>query len=137
MKIMYKAFYTTGNEYKDDVHELTAFLPTMEQAEEAVKAVKHDDKCGYGMTGDWWINKYTMDEETFTYTEEEVANFDWYCEIGCKIHYAKMIEIYKGEVEKAKNIKAKTEKGEKVKQSKIAWAQKQLDEYTALLNEKA
>lgn len=135
MKIMYKAFYTTGNEYTDDTHELTAFLPTLGEAEEAVKAVKHEG--GYGMTGDWWINKYTMDEEAFTYTEEGAAHFNWYNEIGRFEHYKEMIAIFMKDLEQAKNIKPKTERGEKVKQGKIDWIEKRIKEYTNLLNERA
>ena len=132
MKTAYKAYYTTaGYDWNspDNVHDLTAYVETLEEAMEAGKTVKHD--CF--VTGDWWVVKETMDEATFTHTTETVYRYNWYDAVGHRNHLVRMVEVYEKEVEKAKAIKPKTEKGEQVKATKIARAEKSLAEYRAML----
>jgi len=132
MKTLYKAYYTTaGYDWNspDDTHDLTAYVETLEEAMEAGKTVKHD--CF--VTGDWWVVKETMDEATFTHTHEVVYRYNWYNAVGHRKHLARMVEVYEGVLAKAKAIKPKTEKGEQVKATKIARAEKSLAEYRELL----
>lgn len=134
MKTMYKAYYTTaGTDWKspEDAHELTAYVKTLEEAKEAGKTVKHD---GF-TTGDWWVVKETMDEATFTHTHEIVYRYDWYEAVGRREWLTRMVKICEAEVEKAKAIKPRTERGEQVKATKVARAKKYLAEYKDKLAE--
>lgn len=134
MKTAYKAYYTTtGYDWKspEDVHELTAYVETLEEAMEAGKTVKHDCYT----TGDWWVVKETMDEATFTHTYETVYRYDWYDAVGRREWLTRMVKVHEAEVEKAKAIKPKTVKGEQVKVTKVARAEKYLAEYRAMLAE--
>lgn len=135
MKTMYKVHYTTGGYDWTDVdnHEMD-FVPTLEEAMEMGKTIKHEG--GWGNTGDWNITKHTMDEETFTYKVEVVYYYDWYEEVGQFEYYAEMVERHTKELEKAKAMKPKTEKGEQRKQKKIAEELKAIEEYKKGLEKK-
>lgn len=135
MKTMYKVHYTTGGYDWTDVDNYEMdFVPTLEEAMEMGKTIKHEG--GWGNTGDWNITKHTMDEETFTYKVEVVYYYDWYEEVGQFEHYAEMVEYHTKELEKARAMKPKTENGEQRKQKKIAEELKVIEEYKKELEKK-
>ena len=128
MKTMYKAYTTMlGYDWKDaDVTvELTkGYVNTIEEAKAATKNVKHN---GYN-TGDWWITATTIDEETFTVKTETVIKYDWFDEVGYWMALEERMEMGKNELETAKNMKPRTEKGNAKKIKAIADAEKYLAE---------
>lgn len=91
MKTMYR---TEERIYTDCEGRYTGWVDrtgyvTFEEAKEATaKIVK---RTGYD-TGDWRIVARTIDEEAFTVTDEVVAEFDWWKEVGRKEHLKQAVE---------------------------------------------
>lgn len=77
MKKMYKTFNTIGGYYAHETIELTdGYVSTIEEARRAGEKAKHIIYFGVD-AGDYYIVEYTMDEETFTFTNKCVEKYIW------------------------------------------------------------
>ena len=113
------SFYVVVDNYKDTIEEAKALAVNVEH--------KFPD------TGSYRIVAITMDEETFSYTEEEVFVYDYYKEVtrwevaNENIAYAKSrIE----EIEASKK-RVKTEKGMALKNAEIARLRERIETWEA------
>ena len=91
MKTMYRAEQEifTDMECRRTAWEALTDYTTKEEAMEATKKVVKT--CGYD-TGTWRVVARTIDENTFTFTDEVIAKFDWYEEVGRKQYAREEIE---------------------------------------------
>lgn len=121
MYIIEERIYTDCEGYNTKWETTEGKFNTIKEAEE--KAMATITK-GFVNTGDWKIVARTIDEATFTVTEETVKTFVWWEEIGKFESAKKTIENFTkriNEIEASKK-NCRTEKG-------IARKQKEIDEY--------
>ena len=126
MRTMYRAEIGTCD--MEGRNEKWANKGLFNTAEEAENAVKGAENRGF-TTGDYRVMKCTMDEATFTLTEEEVIRFNHWKEIGRYENAEKVIKYLTEELEKAKAKKPRTEIGEINKAKEIAKWEARIDDY--------
>jgi hypothetical protein len=90
-----------------------------ETPEEAVKAVCGVTR-GYTTSGDYRIVAVTMDEATFTITENVVIRYDYYKEVTRWARANKDLARAEEELAKANKMKPKTETGAARKEKAVA-----------------
>ena len=96
--------------------EKRGFYETPEEAVKAVCGTTH----GYTTSGDYRIVEVTMDEATFTITENVIIRYDYYKEVTRWAWANKDLEHAKAELTIATKINAKSETGIARKEKAIA-----------------
>lgn len=137
MRTMYfteERFYTDC-EGRSSEYRAIGQYDTIEEAKAKTADVKKN--CGYD-TGDWRIVAKTLDETTFTVTEEVVESYDWWEMVGRYNHAEKMAKYYAEDIEKLENSKknCKTEKGLNRKNAEIERYKNKLAEMENILKER-
>lgn len=111
MKTMFKVETRvyTDCEGRNSEWKSSEFVATMAEAEAIASQTSHE----FPESGDYRIVAMTMDEATFTFTEEILKNFDYWREVERPQEARKNIERYRKEIEKLEASKArcKTELG--------------------------
>lgn len=134
MRIMYRI---ENQVYADCEGKYTKYEPftrcqsTLEEAKEIAKNIQRTQRA----TGSYQIVEVTMDEATFTYTEKVVFYYDWWNEVGRKIHAKEQIVWCQNrivEIEVSK-IRVRTESGMAKKNEEIAYWQKRIAQLEAIL----
>ena len=136
MRTMYIAYERTYTDCEGRNSEWTerAKCETIENAREVVKTFGKPEDCGM-YTGDWKITAKTMDEESFSITENMVESFDWWKEVGQREHAERMIKAYTKDMEMIENSKknCKTEKGIERKNKEIERYKTIIERYKKML----
>ena len=96
--------------------ENRGMFETPEDAEKAVCSVTH----GYCTSGDYRIVKVTMDETTFTVTEEVVKRYDYFDEVTRWAWANRDLARAEEELAKANKVNPKTETGMARKEKAVA-----------------
>ena len=95
------------------------YVNTLEEAKSVAECVENDN---HYFTGDYRIEKRTIDEVAFTVEDEVVYNYNWYNEKGIKESAEKDVALYNKLLaeEVAGLERCKTEKGRQRKEKTIA-----------------
>jgi hypothetical protein len=120
-KIMRTMFRAEIETYKDCEGRHTEWTAKglFETTEDAVKAVCGTTH-GYVTSGDYRIVKVTMDEATFTITEDVIIRYDYYDEVTRWEWAKKDLARAEEELAKANKMKPKTETGMAKKEKAVA-----------------
>jgi hypothetical protein len=103
-------------EGRDTDWEKRGFYETTEEAVKAVCGVTR----GYTTSGDYRIVAVTMDEATFTITENVIIRYDYYKEVTRWAWANKDLARAEEELAKANKMKPKTETGAARKEKAVA-----------------
>ena len=109
------------------------YVNTLEEAKSLAECVKNDN---YYFTGDYRIEKRTIDEIAFTVEDEVVYNYNWYDEVGRKESAKKDVALFNALLEEAiKGLeRCKTERGRQGKEKLIARYKEEIDRAEKVLN---
>jgi hypothetical protein len=118
MKTMFRAEVETFKDCEGRYTEWTnkGMFETPEEAEKAVCGVT----LGYATSGDYRVVKVTMDETTFTITEEVVKHYDYHKEVTRWAWANRDLARAEEELAKANKTNPKTEIGMARKEKAIA-----------------